>query len=101
MMGWPGSFVYGSNFLINADSDTHPLGEAYDWPHWAAEGAAAAEASAEQPPDVHGQSLAQRGINPPDRRLVLLGSHARVQGRRKLSVEAVRQPEPEALDYVK
>ena len=77
----------------------YPLREANDGPHWAAEGAAAAETSAEQPPDVHRKSLAKRGVDPPDCRLVLLGGHARVQWRRKLSVEAVRQPEPEALDF--
>ena len=79
---------------------TYPLREANDGPHWAAKGAAAAEAAAEQPPNVHRQSLAQRRVHSPDRSFVLLGGDACVQGRRKLPVEAVRQPESRGKEWL-
>ena len=71
----------------------HPLGQADDRPHGAAERAAAAEAPAEEPPHVDRQALAQRDVDARDARLELLGGDARVQRGRELSVEAVREPE--------
>ncbi len=72
---------------------THPLGETYDRPHGASEGAAAAEASAEEPPDVDGQCLPQRHVDPAQRGLELLRRNPGVQRRRVVAVKPIRETE--------
>lgn len=66
-----------------------PLTEADHGPHGAPEGAAAAQTSKQQPPDIHWQGFPQCHIDPGHRSLELLRGHSGVQGRRKFCVESV------------
>lgn len=76
---------------------THSFTETYDRPQRAAERAATADATTEEPLDVDGKSLLEHGVDPHHSGAVLLWRHTRLQPRRELAVESVAETEPEML----
>lgn len=66
-----------------------PLAEADDWPHGAAEGAAAAETPTEQPPDIDWQCFPQRDIHPGNCSFELLRCDPGVKKVGKVCVEPI------------
>ena len=80
---------------------THPFRQANDWPHWATEGAATAEASAEKPANIYGEVFPKGGVDPAHCGFELFGSHAGMEGGREIRVEPIGKPESENGGYMR
>lgn len=68
---------------------THPLAKTDDGPQGAAETAATAEASADQPLNINRQRLLQHAVDTRQGRPELLGGHSGHQSTRELCVEFI------------